>query len=80
MLVYEDYIAATKVRAAGFRGFEGRCTVLRSLFSMAIMVSGGVIFGRDPSDFGKFSICELPGTTIVAAVLFIIGLALWLRD
>lgn len=47
---------------------------------MAIMVAGGVIFGRDPSDFGNFSICALPGTTIVAAGLFVIGLALWLRD
>jgi hypothetical protein len=54
--------------------------MLRSFFSMAIMVAGGIIFGRDPSDFGTFSICQLPGTTIVAGVLFMIGLALWLRD
>ena len=54
--------------------------MIKSLFSMAIMVAGGVIFGRDPSDFGSFSICSLPGTTVIAGVLLVVGLALWVRD
>jgi len=53
---------------------------VRRIFSIAMIVAGGVVFGGDPSDFSKFSFCALPGTTIVASALFLVGLALWLRQ
>lgn len=54
--------------------------MIRSFFAMVIMVSGGVVFGRDPSDFGSFTIAAIPGTTVVAGAMLIIGLAIWLHD
>jgi hypothetical protein len=45
-----------------------------------MIVAGGVIFAGDPSNFVKFSYCALPGTTIVAGGLFLVGVALWLRE
>jgi hypothetical protein len=53
---------------------------MRTLLSIAMIVAGGVVFALDPSDFTKFSYCTLPGTTIVAGALLLIGLALWLRE
>jgi hypothetical protein len=48
--------------------------------SIALMVGGGVVFAGDPSNLGKFSFCALPGTTIVAGALLLLGVALWLKD
>jgi len=50
---------------------------LRAFLSIALVVAGGVIFAGDPSDFTKFSYCALPGTTIVACALLLIGFTLW---
>jgi hypothetical protein len=54
--------------------------VLRTFLSIAILVAGAAIFAEDPSSFSKFSYCALSGTTIVSSALFLIGLALWLRE
>jgi hypothetical protein len=46
----------------------------------ALMVGGGVVFAGDPSNLGKFSFCALPGTSIVAGAMLLLGVALWLRE
>jgi hypothetical protein len=53
---------------------------VRTIFSIAMIVAGGVVFAGDPSDFSKFSFCALPGTTIMAVSFFLVGVALWLRE
>jgi hypothetical protein len=45
-----------------------------------MIIAGGVVFTGDPSEFAKFSFCALPGTTIISSTLFLIGVALWLRE
>ena len=51
--------------------------VLRTLISIVILIMGAVVFGCDPSDFSQFSLCALPGTTVIAGGLFLIGASLW---
>jgi hypothetical protein len=50
------------------------------LLSIVLIVGGGVIFAGDPSDFAKFSFCALPGTTLIAGAMLLLGVALWLRE
>jgi hypothetical protein len=45
-----------------------------------MFVAGGVVFAGDASNLSKFSLCALPGTTIVAGALLMLGLALWLQE
>ena len=54
--------------------------VLRTLIAIVILVSGAIVFACDPSKFTVFSMCSLPGTTVIAAGLFLIGASLWVRD
>jgi hypothetical protein len=51
---------------------------LRTLFSIVILIVGAVIFGCNPADFTTFSFCALPGTTVIASGLFLIGASLWI--
>ena len=53
---------------------------LRTLISIAILIIGAVIFGCNPSDFSRFSFCALPGTTVIAGGLFVIGASLWVGE
>ena len=53
---------------------------VRTVFSIVALVVGSVIFAGDPAAFTRFSFCAIPGTTILAGGLFLIGAALWLRD
>jgi len=53
---------------------------LRTLLSIMALIAGSVIFTGDPSDFTRFSFCAIPGTTILAAGLFLIGAALWVGE
>jgi hypothetical protein len=53
---------------------------LRTLISIVILVIGAVIFGCNPSDFSMFSFCALPGTTVIAGGLFLIGASLWIGE
>jgi len=50
---------------------------LRTLISIVILVAGAIIFGCNPSHFSQFSMCSLPGTTVIAGGLFLIGASLW---
>ncbi len=51
--------------------------VLKTLISIVILIMGAVVFGCDPSAFSQFSLCALPGTTVIAGGLFLIGASLW---
>ncbi len=51
---------------------------LRTLISIVLLIVGAVIFGCNPSDFTTFSFCALPGTTVIAGGLFLIGASLWI--
>jgi len=53
---------------------------LRTPLSIVALIVGSVIFAGNPADFSRFSFCALPGTTILAGGLFLIGTALWLRE
>jgi len=50
---------------------------LRTLISIIILIIGAVIFGCNPSGFTQFSVCALPGTTVIAGGLFLVGASLW---
>jgi hypothetical protein len=54
--------------------------VLRTLIAIVILVSGAVVFGCDPSTFTVFSMCSLPGTSVISAGLFLIGASLWIGN
>ena len=54
--------------------------VLRTCIAIVILVSGAIVFGCDASKFTVFSICSLPGTTVISAGLFLIGASLWVGD
>jgi hypothetical protein len=54
--------------------------LLRTVIAIVILISGAIVFGCDTSKFAAFSMCSLPGTTVVAAGLFLIGASLWVRD
>ena len=54
--------------------------VLRTLMSIIILISGAIVFGCDASKFALFSLCSLPGTTVISAGLFLIGASLWVGD
>jgi hypothetical protein len=54
--------------------------VLRTCIAIVILVSGAIVFGCEPSKFTVFSICSLPGTTVISAGLFLIGASLWIGD
>jgi hypothetical protein len=51
---------------------------LRTLISIVILIVGAVVFGCNPADFTTFSFCALPGTTVIAGGLFLIGASLWI--
>jgi hypothetical protein len=53
---------------------------LRTLIAIVILIIGAVIFGCDPSDFSRLSFCALPGTTVIAGGLFVIGASLWVGE
>jgi hypothetical protein len=42
-----------------------------------LLIIGAVIFGCNPADFTAFSCCALPGTTVIAGGLFLVGASLW---
>jgi hypothetical protein len=54
--------------------------VLRTMISIVVLVSGAIFFGCDPTKFTVFSMCSLPGTTVISAGLFLIGASLWIKD
>jgi hypothetical protein len=55
--------------------------VLKTLISIVILAAGAIVFGCcKPDDFTLFSMCSLPGTTIVAGGLFLIGASLWVGN
>ena len=54
--------------------------VLKTLISIAVLVSGAIVFGSDATKFTAFSMCSLQGTTVIAAGLFLIGASLWVGD
>jgi hypothetical protein len=45
-----------------------------------ILAAGAIVFGCKPEDFTLFSICSLPGTTILSGGLFLVGASLWVRE
>ena len=51
--------------------------VLRTLIAIVVLVSGAIVFGCDPSKFTVFSMCSLPGTTVISAGLLLTGASLW---
>jgi len=53
---------------------------LRTLISIITLISGAIVFGCDASKFALFSLCSLPGTTVLAGGLFLIGASLWVGD
>jgi hypothetical protein len=53
---------------------------VRTILAIVALLVGSVIFAGDPSQFARFSFCAIPGTTILAGGLFLIGAALWIRD
>ena len=53
---------------------------LRTLIAIVILVSGAIVFGCDPTKFTVFSMCSLPGTTVLSFGLFLIGASLWVGD
>ncbi|HYR23601.1 MAG TPA: hypothetical protein VEP30_11840 [Chthoniobacterales bacterium] len=52
---------------------------LRTLISIVTLIAGAMVFGCDPSAFTQFSLCALPGTTVIAGGLFLIGASLWVE-
>jgi hypothetical protein len=56
--------------------FEG----VRTIISIVILVGGAIVFGCKPDDFTLFSMCSLPGTTVLAGGLFLIGASLWVGN
>jgi len=54
--------------------------VLKTLISIVILVAGAIVFGCKPEDFTLFSMCSLPGSTVLAGGLFLIGASLWVGD
>lgn len=54
--------------------------LLRTLIAIIILISGAIVFGCDTSKFTAFSMCSLPGTTVLASGLFLIGASLWVGD
>ena len=54
--------------------------VLKTLIAIVILVSGTIVFGCDASKFTVFSMCSLPGTTVISFGLFVIGASLWVGD
>jgi hypothetical protein len=53
---------------------------LRTFISITILISGAIVFGCDASKFALFSMCSLPGTTVLAGGLFLVGASLWVGD
>jgi hypothetical protein len=54
--------------------------LLRTIISIVILISGAIFFGCDPTKFVAFSMCSVPGTTVIAFGLFLIGASLWVGD
>jgi hypothetical protein len=54
--------------------------LLRTFVSIVILVAGAIIFGCNPSAFIQFSMCSLPGNTVIAGGLFLIGASLWVGE
>jgi hypothetical protein len=52
----------------------------RTLIAIVILISDAIVFSFDASQLTGFSTCSLPGTTAVAAGLFLIGASLWVGD
>ena len=54
---------------------------LRTAVSIVILITGAIVFGYcDPSKFTVFSMCSLPGNTVIATGLLLIGGSLWIGD
>jgi len=54
---------------------------LKTVFAIVILVSGAIVFGCcDPAKFTVFSMCSLPGNTVIASGLLLIGGSLWIGD
>lgn len=54
--------------------------LLRTVISIVILIAVAIVFGCDPSKFTVFSMCSLPGTTVIGAGLSLIGASLWVGD
>ena len=54
--------------------------VLRTLISIIVLVAGAIVFGCKPDDFTLFSMCSLPGTTVLSGGLFLVGASLWIGN
>jgi hypothetical protein len=53
---------------------------LRTLISIVILIAGAIVFGCDTMKFTAFSMCSVPGNTVIAFGLFLIGGSLWIGD
>jgi hypothetical protein len=53
---------------------------LRTSIAIAILIAGAIVFRCDPDQFTLFSMCSLPGTTVIALGLFLIGASLWIGN
>ena len=53
---------------------------VRTMISIVILIGGAVVFGCKPEDFTLFSMCSLPGTTVLAGGLLLIGASLWVGN
>ena len=54
--------------------------MVKTVIAIIILISGAIVFGCDASKFTAFSMCSLPGTTVLASGLFLIGASLWVGD
>ena len=54
--------------------------VLRTCISIVILIAGAIVFSCKAEDFTLFSMCSLPGTTVLAGGLLLIGASLWVGD
>jgi len=53
---------------------------VRTAIAIVILIAGAVVFGCDPSKFSVFSMCSLPGNTVIAGGLLLIGGSLWVGE
>ncbi|HZR77612.1 MAG TPA: hypothetical protein VFA58_00285 [Chthoniobacterales bacterium] len=53
---------------------------MRTAIAIVILIAGAVVFGCDPSKFSVFSMCSLPGNTVIAGGLLLIGGSLWVGE
>jgi hypothetical protein len=53
---------------------------VKTVISIVILAAGAIVFGCKAEDFALFSMCSLPGTTVLASGLFLIGASLWVGN